>query len=142
MATASSSAVFARLLAVFWGLGARLGRGREPGVPGRGRQGWAAVGVGTRLGLAWSDPSELLGWRGQSDCVSQFFRNCRGSPPFLGTCKALLNLYQATGFQWGTWLKSCVKQKKEKRGLKLEADMLLVCLSAIPGVRLHWQGDS
>ena len=33
MATASSPAVFARLLAVFWGLGARLGRGREPGVP-------------------------------------------------------------------------------------------------------------
>lgn len=60
MATASSPAVFARLLAVFWGLGARLGRGGEPGVPGRGRQGWAAVGVGTRLGLAWSDPPELF----------------------------------------------------------------------------------
>ena len=142
MATASSPAVFARLLAVFWGLGARLGRGREPGVPGRGRLGWAAVGVGT----AWVWPGltrlSSLAWRGQSDCDSQFFRICRGSPPFLGTCKALLNLFQATGFQWGTWLKSCVEQKKEKRGLKLEADMLLVCLSAIPGVRLHWQGDS
>eukprot|EP00069_Balaena_mysticetus_P019674 bmy_12420T0 len=51
--TASSPTVFARLLAVLWGLGARLGCGREPGVRGgagvgRGgpRRGWAPPGSG------------------------------------------------------------------------------------------------
>lgn len=110
---------------------------RAGGGRGGPRWGWAPAWVWPGLTCLSSSAC-----RGQSDCVSQFFRNCRGSPPFLGTCKALLNLFQATGFQWGTWLKSCVKQKKEKRGLKLEADVRLVCLSPIPGVRLNWQGDS
>lgn len=118
VATASSPAEFARLLAVVWGPGAGLGAAGSPvcraGV-GRGgpRWGWAPAWV-------WPGLTHLSSsaWRGQSDCVSQFFRNCRGSPPFLGTCKAPLNLFQATGFQWGTWLKSCVKQKKREKRTK------------------------
>ena len=134
LGTASSPTVLARLLAVLWGLGARLGHSREPSVRGGGRRGWAGVGggVGAHSGLGRSDPPELFSLavfsRGPSDCASEFLQNCKGSPPFLGAPEAPLNPFGATGFLRGTRLRSCVKQKEKKKEIEAPSMGVWTCV--------------
>ena len=93
---------------------------------GRGSAGVGRGGGGRPLGLGWSDPPELFSLRcgvlpGSSDCLSEFLQNCKCSTPFLGASKAPLNPFQATGFLWGTRLRSCVKQKNKQTKNKADS---------------------